>query len=171
MRTHEIAEIEPGVFYSLLEPCSVAILPHILSPDVAHVWLVDHWPHPRLVWTELPVPIGVGGPMESVRVRNVCYDMQMPTAEFLGRIVPHLAAGGGARVLQLDRPVPDSLRYEDIESVPTTYEILRQNGWRLSFELPHGGEYAELTSPERRTLEAILTSPVVAAGKVAGDLP
>ncbi len=171
VRTHEIAEIEPGVFYSILEPCSAAVLPYVLAPDAAHVWLVDHSPDERLLWTALPVPIKVDGPVERLLVRGVRYDLQMPTPEFLARIVPRLGAGCGLRLLQLDRPVPDSLRYHDIEKLPAKYAVLRQNGWRLSFDLPHGGEYAELTAPDRNTLEAILADPVVAAGKVAGDLP
>ena len=74
-------------------------------------------------------------------------------------------------LLQLDRPVPDSLRYREVMALPAKYAVLRQNGWRLTFDLPHGGEYAEVTAADRATLERVLADPVVAAGKAAGDLP
>jgi hypothetical protein len=168
LRTHEISEIEPGVFYTILEPCSAAVLPHVLTPGTSHVWLVEHRPCERLLWAELPVPLASDAAAEPLRVRGVEYDLQMTTAEFLARVVPRLPGGASVILLQLDRPVPDSLRYRDVAA---RHAILRQNGWQLTFDLPHGGTYAEVTAADRRTLERILADPVIAAGKAAGDLP
>ena len=171
LRTHEIAEIEPGVFSTLLEPCSAAVLPHVLTPDAPHVWVVEYAPDPRLVWGELPVPLAPGTPPEPLRVRGLRYDFQMPAAEFVRRVVPRLPGGAGILLLQLARPVPASLRYRDVVARPEWPAILRQNGWALTFDLPHGGEYAAVAAPERRTLERLLAAPVIAVGKAAGELP
>jgi hypothetical protein len=171
LRTHEIVEIEPGVFYTVLKPCSAAVLPHVLAPEPSHVWLVEHRPDARLLWAELPVPLTADAPAERLRVRGLVYDLQMPTAEFLASVVPRLAGGAGVTVLQLDRPVPDSLRYAEISGAPGKHAILRRNGWRLTFDLPHAGEYAEVTAPDRGTLERVLDSPAIAAGEAAGELP
>ena len=170
--THEIWELEPGVFFTILEPCSVAVLPHVLAPDPASVvWVVDHWPIAAVAWRDLPVPLTATSPCEPLRVRHVQFDFQMSAGEFLDRIVPRLPSSDGMILLQLERPVPDTLLYRDIATLPNKHAILRQNGWRLTFMLPHGGEYAEVTSPDRAELERILATPLVAAGRSGGKLP
>ncbi len=171
LRTHEISELDTGVFHTILEPCSVAVLPHVLEAGTSHVWLVEHRPDERLVWGDLSVPLAANAPAEQLRVRSAVYDLQMATTEFIGHVVPRLSGGTGVILLQLDRPVPDSLRYRELSALPTRHAILRQNGWRLTFELPHGGEYAEVTAADRRTVERILADPIIAAGKVTGELP
>ena len=170
--THEVSEIEAGVFYTILEPCSLAVLPHVLVPDPASVvWVVDHWPLAEVVWRELSVPLTANSPCESLQVRGVRYDLQMPAREFLDRVVPRLPLSDGMMMLQLDRSVPDTLRYRDIAGRANRHAILRQNGWRLTFQLPHGGEYAEVTAPDRAEIERILAAPLIAAGKAGGELP
>ena len=174
VRTHEVSEIEPGVFYTILEPCSVAVLPHVLAPEPASiVWSVDHMPLEALVWTEMPVPLAADSPCERLRVRGVQYDFQMPTREFLDRVLPRLPLSNGIVLFQLDRPVPDTLLYRRLAELPRKHKhaILRRSGWRLTFELPHGGEYAEVTAAERAEVERILAAPAIAARKAGGELP
>jgi hypothetical protein len=171
LRTHEIAEIAPGVFTTLLVPCSAAVLRHVLAPEIPHVWIVAHAPDPHLSWSAQDVPLVPAGRPMSLRVRGLVYDFQMPTAEFLKRVLPTVPGGAGVLLLQLDRPVPDSLRYREVASRPAWHAILRQNGWRLTFDLPHGGEYAAVTAPDRGTIGRVLAEPVIAAGGVAGELP
>ena len=171
MRTHEISEVAPGVFSTILVPCSVAVLPFVLEPEPSHVWVVEHAPDPRLLWSRLPVPLTPTSRADPLRVRGLVYDFQMATDELLERVVPTLPGGEGILLLQLDRPVPDTLRYREVASRPEWSAILRQNGWRLTFDLPHGGEYAAVTAPERRTIERVLADPVIAAGAAAGELP
>ena len=171
LRTHEISELEGGVYSTLLEPCSVAVLPYVLAPEASYVWMVEHAPDPRLQWGQLPVPIAPGAAAEPFRVRSLSFDLQMPAAEFLDRIVPRLPGDTGILLLQLAQPVPDSLRYRDVIARPAWPTILRQNGWMLTFDLPHEGEYAAVTAPDRHTLERFLAEPVMTAGKMAGELP
>jgi hypothetical protein len=174
LRTHEIAEVVPGVFTTFLVPCSAAVLRYVLAPEVPHVWIVEHAPDPHLVWSEQDVLLAPAGRPMSLRVRGLVYDLEMPTAEFVERVlpvVPVVPGTAGVLLLQLDRPVPDSLRYREVVSRPAWSAILRQNGWRLTFDLPHGGEYAAVTAPDRGTIERVLAEPVIAAGGVVGELP
>ena len=128
-------------------------------------------PDERILWGKLPVPLAPGAPAEPLPVRGLTYDLQLPTADFLARVVPRLNTQGGIVLLQLTRPVPDSLRYRDLLRLPRHHDVLRQNGWRLSFHLRHGGDRAEVTAPERGILERLLADPVIAAGNAAGELP
>ena len=171
LRTHEISEVTPGVFSTLLVPCSVAVLSHLLMPEVPHVWVVEHAPDPRLLWGELPVPLAPGMPPAPQRVRGLVYDQQLPTTAFLAEVLPALPGSAGVLLLQLDRPVPESLRYRDVIARPEWPAILQQNGWRLTFDLPHGGEYAAVTAPDGKTIERVLMHPVIAAGAARGELP
>jgi len=169
--THEITEREPGVFYTRLEPCSVAVLPHVLAPAPSHVWVVDHWPDPAFVWRDMPVPLTADGQCEQLRVRLIQYDFQMPAQQFLGSVLPRLSRSDGIILLQLDRPVDDSLHYRRVTQLPDAHAVLRRAGWRLTFELKHGGDFGEVTAASRAELERVLADPVVAAGKTARELP
>jgi hypothetical protein len=171
LRTHEITEVEPGSFYTVLEPCSVAVLPHVLAVDASYVWVVEHRPDPAVRWTQLPVPLTLGGRPQALPVRDLLFDFQVSTTAFLTEVLPQLPDGGGIILLQLERPVPDTLRYRAIAEAPARHAVLRQNGWILTFDLPHGGEYAEVTTSDRRTLERILAEPIIASGRAAGELP
>lgn len=171
LHTHDIAELEPDVFHSILEPCSVAVLPYVLAPDFGYVWLVEYAPNFRVGWSELPVPLNPSTSPQVRRVRELRYDLQVPTEDFLQGVLPQIAPDAGLVLLQLDRPVPDTLRYRRLAVEPARYDILRRNGWRLTFELPHGGEHASLTVGSRSILEAILREPVIAGGKLTGELP
>lgn len=170
IRTHEIIEIERGVFWTLLVPCSVATLADVVSADT-HILLVEHSPDNRLLWASLQVPLAPSQEPQESRVRSVTYDLQAPGAAFCSRVLPQISRGSGILALELLHVVPDSLRYREIMALPQRYQILRGNGWRLTFTLPHGGEYAEVTAPERSTLEELLAKPNIAAGKLAGELP
>jgi hypothetical protein len=42
---------------------------------------------------------------------------------------------------------------------------------QLTFVLPHGGEYAEVTAPDRAQIERILATPLIAVIKRGRELP
>jgi hypothetical protein len=108
--TGEISEVQPGVFFTLLPPCSCRVAPRVLRPEPSSlVWLVRHMPHP----------------------------------------VDYFRIGESA----------------------SRHAVLRQNGWLLTFDLPHGGEYAGVTCPDRGHLKRVLSDDVIAAGLAAGELP
>src|SRR5690606_26256268 len=135
--THEIIEIAPGIFSTLLEPCSKHVLPHVLRPEPASVvWLVGYRPHSVVEWVELPLPLAPGRPAEMLRARLPEFELQMPLPAFLDRL-PSLHSWAGLLVHQMARPVPDTLLYQSIGGTPGEYRILQQNGWLLTFRLPH----------------------------------
>jgi hypothetical protein len=169
--TGEISEVQPGVFFTLLPPCSCRVAPRVLRPEPSSlVWLVRHMPHPVVEWADLPVPLFRGAAPEALRVRGAAYDVQLPLASFLDR-VPRWPEGDGVLLLQMARPVPDTLDYFRIGEGASQDAVLRRNGWLLTFDLPHGGEYAGVTCPDRGHLERVLTDEVIAAGLAAGELP
>jgi hypothetical protein len=87
-------------------------------------------------------------------VRDLEFDIQLSTNEFL-QLEPEFRHGG-ILLIQLDRPVPDTLS-PGRGSDAAWYRILRENGFRLEFQLPHPGEYASVVSPDRGVLEAMAT--------------
>lgn len=68
------------------------------------------------------------------------------------------------------RPVPDTLDYVQVERGASEHVILRRKGWLLTVDLPHGGEYVGVTSPDRTHLEEVLSNEVVVAVLRAGEL-
>jgi hypothetical protein len=165
--THQVREIAEGVFSTVLEPCSRWVLPHVLRPEPASfVWLVGYRPHSRGQWVDLPLPLSQGRPAEPLRVRYPVFELQLPLIVFLDRL-PAINSWSGLLLHQMARPVPDTLRYESFSGTPGEYHILRQNGWLLTFYLPHDGEHARITCPDRTHLEGVLADPIIATH----DLP
>ena len=164
--TNEIGETAPGVFGVLLEPCSCQVLPHVLVPDSnSVVWLVAYHPHHIVEWIDMPLPLAPYAPAELIRARLPQFDVQFPIAEFLERL-PRMHARAGMLAVQMERPVPSTLSFERLASDPNRHAILRQNGWLVSFDLPHDGEHAWVECPNREHLERVLANPVIASGEL-----
>ena len=169
--TGEIVEVRPGVFFTFLPPCTCRTLPRVLLPEPSSfIWLVRHMPHPVVEWADLPVPLSRGDAPRPLRVRGVQYDAQLPLPAFL-ELVPRFRESDGVLLLQMSAPVPDTLDYFRIARGPNEHAVLRRNGWLLMVDLPHGGEYAGLTCPDRAHLERVLADRMIAAGLAAGELP
>jgi hypothetical protein len=163
IETGVIREFEPGMFALTLQPCSTAVLPLILDLAVPHVWVVGHWPGSHVHWWQASVPLSEHTPNRSVWVRDVQFDLQMETLEFL-RLESEFRHGG-ITLLQMLRRVPDTLRVPGLPD-RSRWRILRDNGLHLEFHLPHPGDYASLASPSRALLESFVGDP-----HLAGDLP
>ena len=169
--TGEIWEDPPGAYSTVLPPCSSRVLTRLLRPGTAsYVWLVRHMPTHVMQWTEMPVPVFPDGPVRTLQVRGLWYDAQLPLLAFLD-LLPHYPQSDGVFLLQMERPVPDTLDYFEIRKSRKWPTILRHFGWMFTVELPFGGEYAQLFSPARTYLEHILADEVIAAGLAAGRLP
>lgn len=156
---HEISEPAPGVFATLLAPCSCQVLAPLLLPVPSIVWLVAYHPHGVVEWVDLPLPLAVDGPAELRRARLARYDLQFSITDFLIEL-PQLHAPAGMLAIQMTRPVPDTLVMEHLTENPSRHAILAQNGWLLSFDLPHDGEYAWVETPHREHLERVLATPL-----------
>lgn len=160
---HRIEERTPGVYGVLLAPCSCRVLAHLLVPDPRSVvWLIAFHPHHVMEWVELPLPVAVDQPAERVMARLPRYDLQFPLADFLARL-PRLRAPAGMLAVQLAHPVPATLSFDDLAGNPQRHQVLREHGWRLTFDLPRDGEPAWLECPERAHLERVLANPVIAS--------
>jgi hypothetical protein len=126
---------------------------------------VGYRPQSTLKWTDLPFPLSAGQPAERLRVREPQFDLQLPLIMFLDRLAV-IHSWAGLLLHQMSRPVADTLMYQSFAGTPSEYPILRQNGWLLTFYLPHDGEHAVVTCPDRVHVDGILSDPVIAAGKL-----
>ena len=156
METGTVREFEPGMFSLTIPPCSTAVLSRILDPAVPYVWIVRHWPGSYVHWWRASLPLSETSANRRLRVRDVEFDLQVETSDFL-ELEPDLRHAG-INLLQMHRAVPDTLR---LSAIPDTdrYRVLKNNGLHLAFYLPHTGEYANIASPERSLLEAFAARP------------
>jgi hypothetical protein len=150
----DIRETADGIFEAFLPPCTCQDLPEILLPVPSYVWVLAYRPVPALRWAELPVPLAEDGHLATLQVRGTHFEIQAEREAFLG-LLPRLHAWAGMTVLQMLRPVPDTLWYPQIRGQPGHDAILRQNGWVLTFELPHDYETARVITVDRGHLAAV----------------
>ena len=160
--TGEIRELEPNIFSLMLEPCTALVLPHILNEEIPFVWIESHCPN-LYGWWQVQVPLRKGGEYFPLKVRHLCFDLMLPTRQFLS-LLPEFV-GAGMLLLQLEREMPNGLLPESLKD-NERYKVLAQNGLYLEFDLPHAREYASVVSPHREVLERIKTNPVIAAGNL-----
>lgn len=157
---HAVTEVAPGVFGTLLAPCSTRVLPYLLVPaPTSFVWLVAYHPHHVVEWLDLPLPLAPDSAPRTLRARLPRYDLQFEFAEFLD-VLPELHAPAGMLALQMRRPVPDTLTIEPLGDGPQRWNILKQNGWLLSFDLPHDGAHAWVETTDREHLDRVLGTPL-----------
>ena len=155
---HVVKEVAPGVFGTLTAPCTTRVLPYVLVPaPTSFVWLVTYHPHHVLEWLDLPLPLTPDTAPRRLRARLPRYDLQFGYGEFL-EVLPELRAPAGMLALQMRRPVPDTLTIESLGDGPQRWNMLRENGWLLSFDLPHDGEHAWVEAPDREHLERVLAT-------------
>lgn len=145
-----------GLYSIMLLPCTAEILTHLLDPDVPFVWIVGHQPDRIAEWWSCDVPLSKHGKSYPLDVRQLCYDVLMPTTEFLTR----LSEFDGLTLYQMRKAVPNTLiaeRLEERNRVP----VLVQNGLVASFYLPHAEECASFATVERGRIEMALKNEVV----------
>jgi hypothetical protein len=163
MKIGEITEFQPHVFSLTLEPCSTMVLPYILDEGIPYVWIANHAPNRFLEWWTAMLPLSKGGENQLLEVRSLSFDLQMPTTHFL-KLLPEFK-DVGIYLLQLERRLPGTLQPQYLKK-ESEYKVLMQNGFHLSFYLPHAGEYAQVVSPHRTLLEGVRDNPIIAAGNL-----
>lgn len=131
----------------------VSLLAKFLDISVPWVWILCHRPNRYVNWWEATVPLDVGGTVFSGSVRNLCFDLQMSTSDFISR------AGDfddhSLVLLQSREPMPDSLCLERIPE-PQQNSVLIQNGATLRIYLPHAVETAQVQSFRKGYLASII---------------
>lgn len=141
-----------GLWTLAIASCSVSDLAHLLDPAVPLVFLSNYQPGGAVRWWDVPLPLARGEPARTLRVRSLCFEVEMTTAEFLQRLpsIGH-ANGGGLDLLQLTRSLPARLGHE----FDRTDELIAA-GMTARFTLPHGGEVGVFATRSRSVLERAL---------------
>ena len=146
-------------------PLSLAVpgrvLRYLFSPHVPIVWLRRHTPNELLEWWPADVPLIRDKASKSIRIRNLIFDVEMPTSDFLTHVSE--LNEYGIEAYQLSRAVPNTLTLNGLEWGPDKRrQVLIQNGCVAGFYLPHADEVAQFRAPDRATIESALAhEPVV----------
>jgi len=148
-----IVKSNDGLLYCLrFGCCDATILQYVLNINIPYIFVSSHWPNRYLEWWNASIPLSVGGKNYPVSVRNLGFDIQMKTKEFL-EVLPEFKSST-ISILQLNKPLPGSLVLNSENK--SMNHILIQNGLFLKFYLPHEGEVALLCCTERNYLEELL---------------
>jgi hypothetical protein len=121
----------------------VSNLAQFLDAAVPWVWILGHRPNRYVQWWNTAVAINTDGARLTGLVRNLCFDLQIPTQTFLAGAVDF--DDHGIALIQSHRPMPDTL---SLAAIPESQHnrVLRQNGATLSIYLPHAIETAQVQS-------------------------
>jgi hypothetical protein len=133
------APLSPQPEELFVHGATVGSLVRFLDPTVPWVWILGHWPNPRVEWWEVDVALDTCGSRLKALVRHLEYDLQLSTAEFL--TVASAFEHCGIDLVQSHRKMPDTL---DWRRIPDGHQsqVLRLNGAFLYIHLPHAVETA-----------------------------
>ena len=149
----------PGDRYNIaVHPGSCSILKYFLNPAVPFVFVADFTPNERLEWWDCEMPLRPHGPSRTLRVRNMAFDILMPTEEFL-ELLEDLEPNG-IELYQCTRPIPDTLVVHRINP-GQRQQILIDNGTCAGFLLPHRYEVAVYWTIDQSEFERIRAIPEV----------
>jgi hypothetical protein len=149
-------QTDDGLFTIMLRPCTAEVLRHLLDPEIPFVWVVGHYPHKYVEWWSCTLPLSDSGVASALEVRGLCFDLLLPTSEFLTR----LSDFDGLVLHQMRRKVPNTLTIDGL-SERNRARILVQNGLAASFYLPHAMECASFTTVERAAIERVLANEAI----------
>ena len=132
----------------------VSNLVQFLDRSIPWVWILGHSPNSCMQWWETAVPVTVGSAGFAGSVRNLCFDLQMTTADFLSRARDFDAHG--LLLIQSHHKMPDTLCPERIHDAQQN-RVLIQNGATLKIYLPHADETAMVQSYVRGHLAMVIS--------------
>ena len=132
---------------------TASMLARFLAPTVPWVWILDHCPNPIVQWWQATIPLSTSGAAFTGRVRNMGFDIQMPTTEFLSRVSDF--DDHGLNLIQSNHPIPDTLELYRISNA-NQHKVLMQNGATLTIYLPHAAETSMVTSYAKGYLETVI---------------
>lgn len=147
-----------GVYVLNLGTCDCSILKHLLNPNVPYIWVRNHMPNPTVKWWITHLPISTSDTVMQMKVRNLRYDLQMETQQFLDNLKEFVPFG--IEIYQFDRPVPDTLTLNQIPEDKRT-KVLLNNGGQSAFFLPHANEQAQYWTANRHLMAFALSQPEV----------
>ena len=131
----------------------VSVLAKFLIPSVPWVWILGHRPNPSVRWWDTKVALNTKGDDFTGSVRDLCFDLQLPTPEFVDRAAEF--DNFGLVLIQSNQRMPDSLT---LHGIPESQQngILMQNGAVLRIFLPHSIETAQIQSFVKGHLATII---------------
>lgn len=134
---------------------TVSVLSKFLDPSIPWVWLLGHYPNRYVQWWKANVPVNSVGSTFGGLVRNLCFDLQMPTSAFISRVKEF--DEHGIMLIQSHQKMPDTL---NLEYVPDSQrnDILIQNGATLEMYLPHAIETAQVRSFIKGYLSKVISA-------------
>lgn len=151
MEIHE----SDGVESLFIHGATVSTLTPFLNPEIPWVWVLGHMPNRVMEWRQATLPIDTSGKLIAADFRMVCYDVLLPTLQFI-----ELAADfedHGLVLIQSSQRMPNSM---DLSRIPAKQQskVLRSNGAFLRIYLPHAVETAQVQCFEKGYL-AKVTAP------------
>ncbi len=131
----------------------VSVLAKFLAPSFPWVWVLGHRPNRYMQWWDATLPLNSRGTDYSGSIRDLCFDLQLPTHDFMAQ-----ATGfddHGLVLIQSDRPMADTL---SLHAIPDAQQnaVLKQNGATLRIYLPHAHETAQVQSFTKGYLATIV---------------
>lgn len=145
-----IQQSESGFFCVALKPCTVRVVETFLTGTKGTVWLRGHRPNRIVEWWPAAVPLTTSTLLTKCTVRDLTFDIQMSTDEFLQNL--GYFEGSAADLYLFDRPVPNTLTLDNVPQ-DSRARVLRENGLIGHFDLPHAHEVAVLSALRREILE------------------
>lgn len=114
-----------------------------IDPSIPWIWILEHCPNPHAQWWQDEVPLHTNGTRFTGLVRGLCFDLQLPTNEFISRAEQF--DDHGLNLVQSRRQMPDTLCFGRIPE-SKHHRVLIQNGATMKIYLPHAGETALVQS-------------------------
>lgn len=133
----------------------VSTVAQFLDTAVHWVWILGHRPNRYVQWWKTSVNINANDTQYSGLVRNMCFDLQLPTHEFLMRVTEF--DDHGIVLIQSHRMMPDTLCLDTIPEAQRN-SVLTHNGATLRICLPHAIETAQVQSFSKGYLGSVIST-------------
>lgn len=132
---------------------TVSVLANLLDTSIPWVWILGHRPNRFVQWWETTVPLNTSEGLFTGSVRDMSFDFQMLTADFVSRSIDF--NDYGLVLIQSRQQMPDTLCLERIPELQKN-KVLMQNGAILRIFLPHAIETAQVQSFRKGYLTTII---------------
>ena len=119
------------------------MLSAFLDSSVPWIWIIGHRPNRFVEWWHCEVPLRTQGAGFTGLVRDLCFDLQLPTNEFLSRATEF--DDHGLDLIKGFQQMPDTLCLERIAD-SEQHKVLMHNEATMRIYLPHAGETALVQS-------------------------
>jgi hypothetical protein len=158
-----------GLFTIAIVDSGALDLAYLLDPEVPIVNLSRFAPNGSSGWWSASVPLSKSGPSIARRIRDLSFDLEMSTSEFLANL--NVFAPHGLNLLHLRKSLALSGVVERTRELPgeKLTKILLDGGMEARFTLPHAGEVAVYASRTRQTLERALENENIRSRCIEND--